>query len=48
MTGEELRVWADSRVATWPRPTPDQAARLVALLRVKPQAKPARAGRKAA
>lgn len=48
MTAAELRAWADARVATWPRPTPDQAAQLIALLSPKNPAKHALAGRKAA
>lgn len=48
MTAEELRAWADSRVATWPRPTADETARLIALLAPKTAAKPASPARKAA
>jgi hypothetical protein len=48
VTAEELRAWADARVATWPVPTPDQAARLIALLTPKKRAELAHPSRKAA
>lgn len=48
MTAAELRAWADARVATWPRLTADQAARLVALLSPKAPARTGRARSKAA